>query len=215
MSPSSACLNMIKQQLRTNNVLDEQILSMFLAPTRQLFCPPQYQDFVYADTQLPLSHGQVMLTPLEESLILQTAKIKPSDIILEIGTGTGFFSFLLAQLCQKVISVDYFPEFVHQASAHLAELQVKNVECLHQDASVSTEFPYQFDMIITSAGITEVPAHWLTLLKPQGKIFAPIGETTQNAQWLHYEKQQVTGHEFVFQTKVPMLIHQQPPKFIF
>jgi len=215
MNPSAACLNMIKQQLRTNNVLDEKILSMFLAPTRQHFCPDDYQNFVYADTHLPLGHQQVMLTPLEEGLILQTAQLKPSDMILEIGTGSGFFSYLLSKLCQKVISVDYFPEFIELASQRLMELNVNNVECLHQDASLNTEFSYQFDMIICSAGLTEIPSHWLSLLKPQGKIFAPIGETSQNAQWLHYDKQQVIGHEFVFQTSVPMFIDHQPAKFIF
>jgi protein-L-isoaspartate(D-aspartate) O-methyltransferase len=206
---------MIKQQLRTNNVLDEQILSMFLEPTRSMFCPQGYQDFVYADMHIPLEHQQLMMTPLEESLILQTSEIKPDDMVLEIGTGSGFFSYLLSRLCQKVVSIDYYQDFVDQANSRFNELKVKNITCLHQDASQLNEFPYEFDLIICTAGLEAIPQSWLKLIKPHGKIFAPIGETTQNAQWIHLNNQTVAGHEFVFQTQVPMLIDNKPAKFIF
>jgi protein-L-isoaspartate(D-aspartate) O-methyltransferase len=188
---------------------------MFLEPTRKLFCPQNYQEFVYADTQLPLAHEQIMLTPLEESLILQSSKIKTNDMILEIGTGSGFFSYLLSKLCQKVVSIDYYSDFIEQAQQRFQELKINNIDCLQQDASTNIKLPHQFDMIICSAGIESIPQAWLQHLKNEGKIFAPIGRVTQNAQWTHYQNASVVGHEFVFQTKVPMLIDKQPEKFVF
>ena len=111
MSKSSACINMIKQQLRTGNVLNESILALYEKFPRENFVPSLYSSMAYSDMQVPLAHGQCMMTPLEEGLILQALALKGHETVLEVGTGTGFFTALLSQLCKKVISVDYFSEF--------------------------------------------------------------------------------------------------------
>jgi protein-L-isoaspartate(D-aspartate) O-methyltransferase len=215
MSATSACLNMIKQQLRTNNILSEKVLSLFIEPTRQKFIPEGYQDFAYADMQIPLNHKQTMLTPLEEAKILETGKFNGSEKVLEIGTGTGYLSYLLSQVCKQIISIDCYKDFIENAANLHKKLKVKNVELMEQDATQITKFPFEFDAIICTSGLEFIPEHWLKLLKPEGKIFAPIGEITQNCQWLHTKDQKVVGHEFVFQSTLPMLINHQRAKFIF
>ena len=215
MGPSLACLNMIKQQLRTNNILNEDILAMFSENTRHQYIPEPYQDFTFADMHIPLDHHQIMLTPLEEAKILQTGKFNANDVILEIGTGSGFSSYLLSKVCHKVVSIDIYADFIEHAKKIHQVLQVDNVELLLQDVCNLQEFPYLFDAIICTSGLDFIPNQWFKLLKPQGKIFAPIGEIVQQAQWLHVNEQKVIGHELVFQTKTPMLINHQPAKFIF
>lgn len=215
MGSSLACLNMIKQQLRTNNILNEDILAIFSENTRHQYIPEHYQDFAFADMHIPLDHHQIMLTPLEEAKILQTGKFNTNDVILEIGTGSGFSSYLLSKVCHKVVSIDIYANFIEHAKKIHQVLEVDNVELLLQDVCNLQDFPYLFDAIICTSGIDFIPNQWFKLLKPQGKIFAPIGEIVQQAQWLHVNEQKVVGHELVFQTKTPMLINHQPAKFIF
>lgn len=215
MSASQACLNMIKQQLRTNNVLNENILKLFSEPTRFEFIPESLKDFAYSDMHIPLAHGQIMLTPLEEALILETGNFNENSVVLEIGTGSGYLSYLLSQICKKVISIDVHPDFIEHAKAVHQKLDVQNVEFMIQDATQLAEFPITFDAIICTSGLEFLPKQWFNLLHSKAKIFAPLGEKNQNAQWFHIEQKNICGHELVFQTKVPMLINHQKDKFIF
>ena len=215
MNASPACLNMIKQQLRTNNVLDEKILTLFGENIRHKFVPEALQDFTNADMHIPLAHDQIMFTPLEEAEILTSGDFDDNAVVLEIGTGSGFLSYLLSHFCKKVVSIDLHADFIEHAQTVHQSLNVKNVELMVQDAMALVEFPFQFDAIICTAGLEFIPKAWLKLLKAKGKIFAPIGDKTQNAQWIHIENEKTTAHEFVFQTKVPMLMNHQKAKFIF
>jgi protein-L-isoaspartate(D-aspartate) O-methyltransferase len=215
MSASQACLNMIKQQLRTNNVLNQNILKLFSEPTRFEFISPSLKDFAYSDMHIPLAHEQIMLTPLEEALILESGQFHKNDVVLEIGTGSGYLSYLLSKICKKVVSIDIHPDFIEHAKTVHQKLKVDNVELMTQDAMQLREFPFTFDAIICTSGLEFLPKEWFNLLGKKAKIFAPMGEKNQNAQWFHIEDRQVRGHEFVFQTKVPMLINHQKEKFIF
>ena len=215
MSASVACLNMIKQQLRTNNILDEQILNLFIKVARFQFVPQPYQDFSFADMHIPLAHQQIMMTPLEEAKILQSGQFNKDAVVLEIGTGSGFLSALLSQLCEKVVSIDIHNDFIEHAQTIHQKLNLANIELLQQDATQMIEFPYLFDAIICTSGIEYIPQNWIKMLKPQGKIFAPIGESTYHAQWVQFNEGNAVGHEFVFQANVPSLVQAKPAKFIF
>lgn len=122
MSYQSARINMVKQQLRTGDVLNESILNLYDVVPRHEFVPEQYSHFAYSDMQIPLNHGQCMLTPLEEGTILQALNLKGHETVLEVGTGTGFFTALLSKLCKKVLSVDYYSDFTNTASHHLKNI---------------------------------------------------------------------------------------------
>lgn len=107
--------NMIKQQLRTGNIFDKKILDLYQSLPRDEYTPLSYRKFAYSDMQIPIAQQQSMLTPLEEAAILQALQLQGHETILEIGTGTGFFSSLLSNFAKRVISVDCFEEFTLQA----------------------------------------------------------------------------------------------------
>ncbi|NBX84842.1 MAG: methyltransferase domain-containing protein [Gammaproteobacteria bacterium] len=216
MSNTTACLNMIKQQLRTNNIRSESILSLFTQGQREAFVPEAYKAFTYSDMQINLNHGQVMLTPLEEAQILETAALQPNDFVLEIGTGSGHLTYLLSQQCQKVVSIDIHDDFIQQAKAIFKEKDIHNAEFLNINANDLSSITCLFDAVICTAAVEEIPVEWLKVMKANGKIFVPVGKITQNAQWLFLDNKKISGHEFVFHTHVPSLIqNQKKEKFIF
>lgn len=216
MSLSPACENMIKQQLRTNNIVDESILALYKEVSREDFLPKAYKSFAYSDSHIPLEQHQFMQTPLEEAKILQTAYLNKNMSVLEIGTGTGFLTYLLSKQCNNILSIEYFPELVEQAKTNLTKLNPSNIELMHFDAKNMTEIKQKFDVIICTSGIESIPSDWFQMLNSKAKIFAPIGIDSQNAQWIHIEQNKIIGHEFVFTTKLPMFISDSSTtKFIF
>ena len=103
---------MICQQMRTCDVLDDRVLNTVRSTPREIFVPDHYKNLAFAHTRICLPHEQVMMTPLEESTMLQALQIQASDKILEIGTGTGYVSCLLAKLGHHIVSLDIFPDFI-------------------------------------------------------------------------------------------------------
>lgn len=124
MTQQHAKVNMIKQQLRTGDVLNESILDLFETIPRDNFVPASMQQFAYADMQIPLAHDQQMLTPLEEGQILQALALQGHETVLEVGTGTGYLTVLLSKLAKQVISIDYFPKFTEEAEKKTQRLSM-------------------------------------------------------------------------------------------
>ena len=120
--------NMVASQIRTNHVLDDQLLALLERAPREDFVPEWQRNLAFADMQIPLGHGEVMMAPLVEARLLHALAIKPTDRILEIGTGSGYMTWLLAQLGQQVHSVEIIPEFTARASEKLAAHGVRNAE---------------------------------------------------------------------------------------
>ena len=208
MVPNDSRINMIKQQLRTNNIHQDNILSLFETYSRAEFVPSVSKAFAYTDTHIPLGHEQIMLTPLEEAKIIQSAKLKSSDRVLEIGSGSGFLAALLSHFCEEVLSIDYHPDFVRLSQENLSKHEIKNVTVQHQDAMQLSGLNQHFDVIICSSAIEAIPEGWIKCLKSKGKIFAPIGlDKIQNAQWIYFDHGQAQGHEFVFSGNLPHIIN--------
>src|SRR6476661_8933375 len=127
MNVEAARAQMLGQQIRAWEVLDDR-------------------DLAFADTEIPLAHGQAMLAPMIEGRLLQSLQVEPTDEVLEVGTGTGFLTACLAQLAQQVYSVDIFPEFVESARAKLAAVGLGNVELGTADA-LQLDLRGRFDAI--------------------------------------------------------------------
>src|SRR5689334_14829186 len=108
----AARTQMLAQQLRTWDVLDERVLSALQTVKRELFVPPSYQDVAFADVQIPIGHGQFMLQPKLDGKILQALTIQPADDVLDVGTGTGFLATCMGRLGGSVRSIEIFPELV-------------------------------------------------------------------------------------------------------
>lgn len=210
-------VNMIKQQLRTGDVVDKKILDLYENTDRSAFVPFEYRAFAYSDLQIPLDHHQCMLTPLEEALILQALQLQGHETVLEIGTGTGFFTALLSQTVQHVISVDYFPEFTNRAKKTCLAQGRTNIEFVTGDGCKGWVAQAPYDVIVFTGAVHELGETLKLQASLGGKIFAIMdhGSVMSGNLYQVDHRNHWTRH-LVFETNVPILIdrsHHQP--FVF
>ncbi len=209
--------NMIKQQLRAGNVLDKTLLDLFATTPRERFVPTAFQSFAYSDAQIELAHGQCMMTPLEEGLLLQALALTGQEIVLEVGTGSGYLTALLSQLCKQVISIDCHADFTRNAQQRISALQLHNVEFLTDNACLGWHDRAPYDVIIFSGALPAITETHCLQLSTGGRLFAITGHSPcmqgkliqQNAQGKWQEK-------VVFETNLPPLISKhQLNNFVF
>jgi protein-L-isoaspartate(D-aspartate) O-methyltransferase len=217
MNQHNARINMITQQLRTGDVLNETILSLFESIPRHEFVPSQYAPFAYSDMQIPLEHQQRMLTPLEEGAILQALHLQKHETVLEVGTGSGYFTALLSQLCHKVISVDYFAEFTKHAAQKLKQHHCTNVELITADAHQGFLEQAPYDVIVFTGAIKQLNETYRLQIVPGGRLFAIVGSSSAMQGRLYQYGHQEDWHETVlFETNTPLLINNtQTKEFVF
>jgi len=207
MSNKIARTNMIKQQLRTGNVLDERVLSLYDCVHRDEFISSALKSFAYSDMQIPLPHGQCMMTPLEEAQLLDSLALKGHEIVLEIGTGTGFLTQLLSRLCKTVISVDYYSDFTLNARKKLVEHQCSNVELFTGDASQGWLDRAPYDVIVFTGALETLNEIQRLQLLPGGKLFAIVGKKPIMQGQLHsFDHQGAWDMRVIFETCLPPLI---------
>jgi len=213
----NARINMVKQQLRTGEVLDETVLSLFETIPRQDFVPSSFKQAAYSDMQIPLAYGQRMLTPLEEGKILQALALQGHETVLEIGTGTGFFTALLSRLAKKVYSIDYYQKFTDNARENLKRHHCDNVELITGDACRGWLEKAPYDVVVFTGAIDAITeAHRLQIV-PGGKLLAIVGQELAMQAQLHSLDHE--GKWFVrvlFETCIPSLIDKLKTKtFVF
>lgn len=167
--------NMVKQQLRTGNVLNNTILNLYQALPRDNFVPRIYKQFAYSDYKIPLKHQQKMLTPLEEATILQALALKGDETVLEIGTGCGYLTALLAQCAAHVTSIDYYEEITQQAQENLNKFNIENVSLHTGDAHRGWMEEAPFDVIVITGAIKQLDDIFKPQIMKTGKIFAITG----------------------------------------
>jgi len=209
--------NMIKQQLRTGDVLSEEILQLYEQIKREDFVPEPMKNFAYTDMQIPLIHEQCMLTPLEEGQILTALGLHGNESVLEIGTGTGFFTALLATLSKEVTSVDYYSDFTRLASNNLRNEGIENVNCITGDAYNGWMDGAPYDVVVFTGAIDAVTeGHRLQVL-PGGKLFAIHGSAPVMQGTLYtLDHDENWSEALIFETCVPPLINTLKPKnFVF
>ena len=207
MNIQTTRINMVKQQLRTGDVLNSAILDLYNEIPRDEFVPNQFKHFAYSDMQIELAHEQRMMTPLEEAKLLQALDLQGNEIVLEVGTGSGFLTALLSRLCKNVISIDYYASFTTLASRKLAAHQCTNVELYTGDACRGwlDKAPYNV-MVFTGAIESLNDTHRLQLL-PGGKLFAIVGVAPVMQGQLHSLDHHGSWHtEVIFETNLPPLI---------
>ncbi|MDP3268258.1 MAG: protein-L-isoaspartate O-methyltransferase [Legionella sp.] len=217
MSIYSARTNMIKQQLRTGDVLNESILDLYDLIPRPEFVPEPFKDFAYSDMQIPLNHEQRMLTPLEEGKILQALELKGHETVLEVGTGSGFLTAMLSKLCKKVISIDYYADFTQSAAGKLKKHHCDNVELITGDACRGWLENAPYDVIVFTGAIEHVTeTHRLQVL-PGGQMFVIEGKSPVMAARLYkLSHDNVWTESLLFETDIPSLIDQlKPIEFVF
>lgn len=200
---------MIEQQVRPWDIVDLQVLAAMSAIPRENFVPPAYRDLAFADTALPIGHGETMFKPVLEGRMLQGLKLQPNDEVLEIGTGTGFITACLARLCRSLVTVDLHADFIAAAKIRLAELDLNNVRFEQADA-LAFDPGQQFDAIAVTGAVTEVPPSFLNWLRPGGRLFIIRGQSPVQEAVCLTRTAQGFDTESLFETDIPYLTGAQP-----
>jgi protein-L-isoaspartate(D-aspartate) O-methyltransferase len=169
-----ARLNMVKKQIQPWGVLDEQLLKLFMSCPRENFVPENYQALAYADTQIPLGHGQLMLEPKIIARSIAALKLTGKEHVLEIGTGSGYLTYLLAKLSRSVTSVELNKSLATQANHRLATLGILNTEIICGSALNVLQGAKAFDAVILTGSVTDLPRGLAYKTKYGGVLFAII-----------------------------------------
>jgi protein-L-isoaspartate(D-aspartate) O-methyltransferase len=202
MSLLDAKTNMIKQQLRTDEVTDEGVLHLFATIDRAAFVDPDQQDLAYADMMLPMSCKQFMLSPLDQAKMLQALNIEPHETVLEIGTGNGFFTALLAKRASQVISVEIHEALLHEAEQHLQRLHINNVSLQLGNGANGWKVKAPVDVLVITGSLPFLPKTFKSCIKEHGRILAILGEQTAAMQMILMNARQAIP---LFETQVPQL----------
>ncbi len=170
-------------QLRGAGVKDLAVLHAFDQVPRHLFVPDEFQARAYADEALPLGHGQTISKPSTHALYLQALHLKGDERVLEIGTGSGYQTALLAMLCEQVFSIERVAELAAAARARIEALGISKVAVRAGDGTYGWRSYAPFDAILVTASATDIPAPLVEQLRPGGQLIVPIGDS--ESQELH------------------------------
>jgi protein-L-isoaspartate(D-aspartate) O-methyltransferase len=217
MDYEQARFNMIEQQVRTWEVLDQRVLDMLSIVHREDFIPPPYKKLALSDVNIPLAHGQLTMQPKVEARLVQALNISDQDKILEIGTGCAYLTAILSKFGHQVISIDIYPEFINEAKQRLASYSIQNVNLINGDGIDGWPALAPYDVIVVTGSVPVANKDFEHQLKIGGRLFvivghSPVMEATlvtriSDTQWLR---------EAVFETYLPALIGaKSPSKFHF
>lgn len=207
---------MIDQQVRAWDVLDERVLETLACVPREFYVPEAYRDVAFADTSIPLGHGQGMFTPQVEGRCLQALAIEREDDILEIGTGSGFLAACLARMGRRVRSLELFEDLAQTALRTLQARSVTNVTVECADAS-KLEVEPRYDVIAVTASLPVYDARFERALRPGGRLFVVVGDgPAMDAQLVTRVAEDQWARETLFETFVPAMINAvRPVAFVF
>ncbi|MBX3615585.1 protein-L-isoaspartate O-methyltransferase family protein [Nitrosomonas sp.] len=168
--------NMVAQQIRPWYVLDDNVLDLLYKLKREEFVPAESRAMAFVDMEIPLGHGQVMLTPKMEARIVQELHIRKTDKILEVGSGSGYMTALLAERGKHVYSIEIFPELKAMAETNLQAHGITNVTLAHGDAALGWPQYAPYDVIVLTASTPVLPEAFQNSLNPGGRLFAIVGD---------------------------------------
>ncbi|RUQ29467.1 MAG: protein-L-isoaspartate O-methyltransferase [Candidatus Competibacteraceae bacterium] len=204
--------NMIEQQIRPWDVLDQQVLDTLAQLPREDFVPARYRNLAFGDIAIPLGQGEFMLKPNVEARILQALALRPTDQVLEIGTGSGYLTAGLARLAGAVVSVDIVPDFVETARRQLKAHGFDNVALYVGDASCGWS-ERRYDAIAVTGSVPTVAEVWRQSLNLGGRLFIVAGQSpAMEALLITRIGEQEWVQESLFETELPPLRNAAAPK---
>lgn len=204
MNTDFARRQMVEQQVRVWDVHNQDVLHVLGNVQREQFVPAGCEEVAYADTEIPLPHGQVMLRPIIEGRLLQGLDLRSSDNVLEIGTGSGYLTACLARLSAAVTSIDTHADFIASAEQHLAAAGIENATLRAMDATV--ELPAgEFDAIAITASVPRIDERFVNALKPGGRLFLVVGEPPVMRALLLTRDGDELREDSLFETNIPAL----------
>lgn len=212
MNFERARFNMVEQQVKPWEVIDERILEQFEAIQREDFVPVRYRKLAFADLSIPLPHGEMMMRPKVEGRMLQALALGEDETALEIGTGSGYITACLAGLCKHVVSVEYHEDLHDDAVARLAEKEIRNVELFEGDVMSGWQPEQAHDVVVVTGSVPDIPEAFKGWVNPGGRLFVITGNApAMEARILTRLGVSDWGGESLFETELPRLINSEPP----
>ena len=217
MNIEQARFNMIEQQIRPWDVLDQSVLSLLAVVKREDFVPAAYKAMAFVDAEVPLPGDQCMLAPKVEARLLQELAVLKHENVLEVGAGSGFMAALLGHKAQQVHTLEVDPALAAMARANLRRAGSVNVTVLQADGAHGLAAEGPFDVIVLSGSVAEVPPALLAQLKLGGRLVAVVGQLPIMRASLTTRR---TEHDFssveLFDTVAPRLRgFEEPSRFKF
>lgn len=215
MNLEQARFFMVEQQIRPWDVLDPKVLELIAEMPRHEYVAEDQQQLAYTDIELPLDEGQLMMAPKIEAKILQAIDLDSDETVLEVGTGSGYMTALLASFAKKVVSVEYFASLQEQAKARLTKFD--NIEFSVGDASTDWQDGKQYDVIVLTGSVVEISDAYLNKLNIGGRLFAVVGQgPAKEATLVTRISDDEWIRESLFETELMPLINADfKPKFEF
>ncbi len=214
MDIEQARTNMLTQQVRAWHVLDDRILDLLKEIPREEFVPTQYHDLAFSDMHIPIGHGQVMMTPGEEARVLQALDIQDTDKVLEVGTGSGYMTALMAKQADHVYSLEINPELATLAQQKLSEHDINNatIEVANGATGYKVQAPY--DAIAITGSLPSLAKKFRKQLNIGGRMFVILGQApTMVAYVLRRTGEDRWEEDALFETVLPPLqeVQQRDP----
>jgi len=209
--------NMVEQQIRPWDVFDPRVLELIARAPREDYVPAQYRNIAFADLNIPLGHGEVMMSPKLEARLLQELEIAPTDKILEIGTGSGYLTALLASLGRHVVSIDCQAEFTMMAATKLGRHGIRNITLETGDAARGWDRQQPYDAIVITGSLPILPEAFRQSLASGGRLIAIVGQSpAMEVIRLRRVDAAAFREDSLFETDLPPLRNAiEPAKFVF
>lgn len=212
MNFERARFNMVEQQVRPWEVLDERVLSQMENVQREDFVPVRYRKLAFADLCIPLPHGQIMMRPKVEGRMMQALALTEDETVLEIGTGSGYITACLAGLAKRVVSVEIFEDLHEDAAARLNEKGFRNVELFQGDVMSGWQPEQAHDVVVVTGSVPEIPEPFRGWVNPAGRLFVVTGDSpAMEARLLTRLGVSDWVEESLFETDLPRLLNSEPP----
>jgi protein-L-isoaspartate(D-aspartate) O-methyltransferase len=203
--------NMVEQQIRTWEVLDQGVLDLLFVVKREEFVPPKYRTLAFAELEIPLPNGARMWTPKLEARVLQELTLAPGERVLEIGTGSGYFAALLASEAGEVMTVEIDDGLAPDARAKLSRAGFRNVHVFAGDGARGYGNE-TYDAIVLTGSTPILPERFFEQLKPGGRLFAIVGEEpVMTARLVRRDVSGASASTDLFETVVAPLVNAAAP----
>ena len=176
MNLEQARTNMVEQQIRPWDVLDQDVLDLLYLVPREQFVPPQYQALAFSDLEIPLGEGERMWAPKMEARVVQELALRKTDRVLEVGTGSGYLTALLAHRSARVHSVELRPVLAQLGRGNIERHGVDNVTLESGDGARGWPSHAPYDVIVLTGSTPVLPRALIEQLAPGGRLFAVVGE---------------------------------------
>ncbi|MCK4863980.1 MAG: protein-L-isoaspartate O-methyltransferase [Gammaproteobacteria bacterium] len=208
--------NMIVQQIQPWNVRDDKILDLIQRLPREDFVPAKYKEHAFTDINIPLSNGQEMMCPKLEAYIVQALQVQEQDKVLEVGTGTGYVTALLASLSRHVITVDIDADMQKRAEEKLNAHQITNVTYEVGDAALGWDKHKPYDVILITGSLPILPETFQRNLNVGGRLIAIVGDSpAMEVILITRVKDNDWSHQILLETDIPALINAvEPERFV-